>query len=266
MFAGGSGRERFPLTAKPPAHQGFPSRAGPPPPQRHALHNLSGEGPRAQAAAGPDSLSSRFSRPQDAAARGEQRGTEGRPAGRADGGGALTVGLGGGAGREWAEPHPLARRRQGWRLLAGRTADPSPPAAGCFHRNPAGRRGRGGSSGGGGTFPHPGQRQRGAPPTARSGQLGSARSGRAGGGARTAERAAQAREWGGERARARRERARRRWRGGAGRLGSEAGGGAARAPSPPTAAAQPDQTGCQTTVHRSPPWKLPTKAPAFSRH
>lgn len=81
------------------------------------------------------------------------------------------MGLGGGAGREWAEPHPLARRRQGRRLLAGRTADPSPPAAGCFHRNPAGRRGRGGSSGGGGTFPHPGQRQRGAPPTARSGQL-----------------------------------------------------------------------------------------------
>lgn len=54
VFVGGSRRrERFPLTAKPPAHQGFPSRSGPPPPQRHALHNLSGEGSQGADSGGP---------------------------------------------------------------------------------------------------------------------------------------------------------------------------------------------------------------------
>ena len=114
---------------------------------------------------------------------GESRGTpgggkaaaQGRPAGRADRGGALTS-LGGGAGGEWAEPRHLARRRQCRRQVGGRAADSSPPAAGCLHTHPGGRRGRGGGgSGSGGTFPHPGQRQRGAPPTARSGQLAHAR-------------------------------------------------------------------------------------------
>lgn len=44
-----------------------------------------------------------------------------------------------------------------------------PPAARCFHTNPGGRRG-GGGEGGCGTCPHPGQRQRGAPPNSRLGR------------------------------------------------------------------------------------------------
>lgn len=123
--------------SKAPAHQEVSLKPGSTP-QRHALHNLSGEerrGPRAQAVAGPESLFSRFSRPQDTAAGVEQRGTVragkprrrvGRPR-RADRGGALTRSEEG-AGRDWTEPHHPARRR----LLSGRTADSSPPAAWVF--------------------------------------------------------------------------------------------------------------------------------------
>lgn len=75
-------------------------------------------------------------------------------------------------GRRGRSPARLGRCARPPRpRLPGRTAVPRrpPPAARRFHTNPGGRRGGGGEDGWG-TCPHPGQRQRGAPPNSRLGR------------------------------------------------------------------------------------------------